>query len=40
MAKKSKGFHELMKQEQSSQDKHKNLEALREKCKKRVSLET
>jgi len=31
MARKSKGFNELIKQEQSSQEKHKNLEALREK---------
>jgi DNA-binding transcriptional regulator PaaX len=31
MARKSKGFHELMKQGQSSQDKQKNLEALRKK---------
>ena len=31
MARKSKDFNELMKQKQSSQDKHKNLEALREK---------
>ena len=31
MARKSKDFNELMKQKQSSQEKHKNLEALREK---------
>ncbi|MFN6153740.1 MAG: hypothetical protein ACK4YK_04150 [Dolichospermum sp.] len=31
MARKSKDFKDLMKQKQSSQEKHKNLEALREK---------
>jgi hypothetical protein len=36
MARKSKGFHELIKQEQSSQGKQKNLEALREKMQEGV----